>query len=274
MEIKRVWAVYFSATGTTEKVVQTMAAAAAEELGAAQESVNFTPSSARAQQYRFDREDLVFFGTPVYAGRVPNKLLPFVQSGFAGGDALAVPVSMFGNRSFDNGLIELRNELENNGFHTVAGAAFVGQHAFSDIMAKGRPNAEDLAQARDFARQVAQKVRSLSEYPAPIAVKGEDPVGPYYTPKGLDGKPAVFLKAKPKTDPERCIHCGLCAAVCPLDSIDPEDVSQVPGVCIKCHACIRRCPTGAKYLDDPAFLSHKAALERDFLRPADNACFL
>ena len=39
-------------------------------------------------------------------------MLPYVQSAFEGNGAFAVPVSVFGNRNFDNGLIELRNELE------------------------------------------------------------------------------------------------------------------------------------------------------------------
>ena len=34
MEMQRVWAVYFSGTGTTEKVVTRMAKIAAEDLGA------------------------------------------------------------------------------------------------------------------------------------------------------------------------------------------------------------------------------------------------
>lgn len=54
----------------------------------------------------------MIFGTPVYAGRVPNKVLPMIQGLFQGNDAFAVPVVTFGNRNYDNALIELRNELE------------------------------------------------------------------------------------------------------------------------------------------------------------------
>lgn len=31
-----------------------------------------------------------------------------------------------------------------------------------------------------------------------VEVKGTEPIPPYYQPLGSDGKPAVFLKAKPK----------------------------------------------------------------------------
>ena len=99
-------------------------------------------------------------------------------------------------------LIELRNELEAHGFHTIAGAGIPTEHVFSDKLATGRPDADDLAQIHAFGIKAAEKITSLTEIPAPIAVRGDDPVGPYYTPLGTDGKPAVFLKAKPVTDPE------------------------------------------------------------------------
>ena len=36
------------------------------------------------------------------------------------------------------------------------------------------------------------------------------------------------------------------------------------GICIKCQACVRYCPTGARYFDDPDFLSHVRMLEENF----------
>ena len=49
-----------------------------------------------------------------------------------------------------------------------------------------------------------------------------------------------------------------------MGSVTAGDPPETPGVCIKCHACIRKCPRGARHLTDPAFLSHVAMLERDF----------
>ena len=197
-----------------------------------------------------------------------------MQSGFQGNGALAVPVAVFGNRSYDNALMELRNELEAHGFHTVAGAGVPTEHVFSDKLAPGRPNADDLAELAGFGRKIGEKVARLADIPTPIAVKGEDPVGPYYTPLGTDGKPAKFLKATPKTDPDKCNKCGLCATVCPVGSIPADAPDTCAGICIKCHACIKVCPTGAKYLDDPAFLSHVAMLEQNYTRPTQAEWFL
>ena len=243
-------------------------------LNAALREVDFTLPAARQAVQSFGPGDLVVAATPVYAGRVPNKMLPYVQEKLVGGGALAVPVVTFGNRSYDNGLKELQVELEGHGFRVVAGAGVPTEHVFSAKLAPGRPNGDDLAGLAAFGRQVAGKVAALTEAPAqPVEVRGEFPA-PYYTPKGTDGKPAVFLKAKPKTDPAKCNGCGVCAAVCPMGSVSAEDPSQVNGICIKCQACVKKCPTGAKYFDDAAFLSHVAMLEQNFTRPTQAEFFL
>lgn len=273
MEIKRVYAVYFSPTGSTEKVATKLAEHIGKELGAPTERFDFTLPPARTETWRFGPSDLVVFGIPVYAGRIPNKILPFIQSGFAGNGALAVPVVTYGNRSFDNGLIELRNELERAGFHTVAGAAIVARHPFSATLGAGRPDSEDMALLSDFAVKTAKFAAASESFGAPVQVPGDDPVGPYYTPLGMDGAPVSFLKAKPKTDAEKCNRCGICARVCPMGSINPENVFEVPGICIKCHACVRKCPQGAKYFDDPALLSHLTMLEQACRRRAESVVF-
>lgn len=122
MKISSVTAVFFSPTGNTKKIVARIAEEIAARLSAPLEHFDYTRPKSRESKRSFGETDLVVFGTPVYAGRVPNKLLPYVQGGFVGGGALVIPVVTFGNRNFDNGLRELCEELEENGFHTVAAA--------------------------------------------------------------------------------------------------------------------------------------------------------
>ena len=273
MKINRVWAVYWSATGNTAAVVSAAADALAKALDCPRETADFTLPQARERELSFGPDELAVLGTPTYAGRVPNKLVPYIRERIRGGGALAAAAVTFGNRSFDNALAELCALLEADGFCTVAAAAFVGQHAFAAQLAPGRPDAGDLRQAEAFAVRIAEKVRGLAEPPAPVQVPG-DPDAPYYVSKGMDGQPAKFLKAKPLADPEKCTRCGLCARLCPMGAIDPGDVSQVPGTCIKCQSCVAHCPQGARYFDDPAFLSHRAMLEESFRDRKEPVFFL
>lgn len=274
MKTRCVKAVFFSATGNTKKVVSMIAERIAKNLNLDIEKIDFTLPQNRIEKTSFQPTDIVVFGTPVYAGRVPNKILPHVQEGFAGNGALAVPVVTFGNRNFDNGLIELRNELENNGFHTIAGAGIACSHSFSQKIGPGRPDESDISIMEKFADELSSKVKNLDEIPAMIAVRGDDPVGPYYTPLGADKKPAKFLKAKPKTDPSKCNGCKICADVCPMGSISADSPHEVSGICIKCQSCVKKCPQDAKYFDDEAFLSHVKMLEENYSRRAQPETFI
>ena len=277
MNISKVNAVYFSPCSTTAQAVRTIAEKAAEALGVPVQYYDFTLPKNRKDMTEFASDDLVIFGMPVYAGRIPNLILPIVQKCFRGNDALAVPVVTFGNRSYDNGLLELRNELEKNGFHTVAGGAFVSQHAFTAKLASGRPDGDDKLFMADFAVKVAEKVRGMEVIPGPVAVpaKGQDKdnftaapvdreVGPYYRPLDEHDNPAMFLKAVPQTDVMKCSRCSICARVCPMGAISTKDVTVIIGTCIKCQACVKRCPDKAKYFDDPVMLSHISMIEKTF----------
>ena len=215
MEIKRVCALYFSATGNTEKTVAAFAETLAEQLGVPWERLPFTKPAERERDYVFADTDLVVVGTPTYAGKLPNKILPDLKARLHGNGALAAAFVTFGNRSYDNALAELCAVLEGDGFHTVAGGAFVGRHAFTDKLAEDRPDWDDRKELKNFASAASDKVKSLTEISAPVTVPG-DPEAPYYIPKGTDGEPAKFLKAKPRTDPAKCTNCGACARLCQI----------------------------------------------------------
>ena len=275
MERKKVWAVYFSATDTTKKTVLTIADEAARLLGAEREDYDFTLPGMRENGFAAGKGDLVIFGTPVYAGRVPNVLLKYLAT-IQGNGALAVPVVLFGNRNFDDGLIELRDILENTGFHTVAAAAFVGEHSFSKTLAAGRPDADDMKEALAFAGKVAEKVKGLpkGEAPAPVEVEGvPHPYRGYYQPRDRKGVSIDIRKVKSLVS-DACDDCKICADVCPMGSISHENVREYTGICIKCGACIKKCPKQARYYEDEGYLYHQHELEEGYTRRAAISLFL
>lgn len=264
MSEKKIWAMYFSPTGTTEKIVRCVADVLAGSGEA--EVFDFTLPQARAEGKSFTADDAVVFGVPVYAGRVPNVLLKYLDT-VQGSGALAVPIVLYGNRNYDDALIELRNILEKHGFRTVAAAAFIGEHSFSKILAAGRPDEADMKLARDFASKIVLEDRGM------IQVKGEDPIRGYYQPRDRKGVFIDIRKVKPLTA-DSCDDCKLCAQVCPMGSISVDNVREFTGICIKCGACIKKCPQGAKYYEDEGYLYHKHELEEGYTRRAEPELFL
>ena len=270
---KKINAMFFSATDTTKKIVCTIAQEISEHLSETQnyKSIDFTLPAARETPVTFTEEDLVVFGVPVYAGRVPNLMVKYI-AGVQGRGALAIPVVLYGNSDYDDALIELKDILEDGGFKTIAAAAFIGEHAFSKTLAKDRPDEKDLALAREFARQVWQKLKA-QENITTVSVKGNRPYRKHYMPKNKEGLPVDIRKVKPKTN-DNCIDCKLCARVCPMGSIDVDQVSVISGVCIKCCACVKKCPTQAKYFDDSGYLRHKEELEIELTARKEPELFL
>lgn len=274
----------FSPTGTTRNLVKNFALDIAEQLDLPLIRADITLPRFREETRSFGPDDLVVVATPTYAGKVPNKLLPYLQTGLVGGGALAVALVNFGNRAFDNSLAELSATLAGDGFFLVGAGAFVARHAFSNTIAADRPDERDAELLHDMADAVIARLDGLEEGPAPEARKAiseqllarvpGDADAPYYRPVGLDGEPTVFLKAKPETKRAYCEYLGVCARSCPMEAISFSDHTLVPGICIKCHSCVRNCPNHAKYFDDPDFLSHRGMLERDYTRRADSVWFV
>jgi len=271
---KKINTMYFSATETTKKVVTEIAKKLSENIHGEMivNSIDFTLPGVRKESVSFQKEDIVIVGTPVYAGRVPNVLLKYLST-ISGNGACAIPVVVYGNRNYDDALIELKDILELNGFKVIAGGAFIGEHSFSRTLAKDRPDQKDMAIASDFANQIYAKLETTQDISQGIVVKGNSPYRKYYMPKNKDGSPVDIRKVTPKTN-SNCIDCKSCVAICAMGSIDYEDVSKFIGICIKCGACIKKCPTQAKYYDDNDYLRHKYELEIEFATRREPELFM
>ena len=261
-----VFAVYFSPTGNTAKCVCALAKGIAEELnGGDFFKIDLTAFEDRIGVYGFGEDDIVVLGVPTYAGRVPNKILPYLQESVWAEGAYAVGLVTFGNRSMDDSLKELCITMEENDFRLVGAVSAVTEHAFATGPAAGRPNEDDLKWLEEEGRKYAEKIRNFAGKTLNIAsIPGHEPEQMvYYTPKKPDGTPAVFLKAKPVTDESRCSGCGACRAICPMNCYK-NSVTEPEGTCIKCQACIAVCPGKAKEFTDEEFLAHRQMLEKNY----------
>ena len=231
MNIEKWIIAHFSPTGGTKKVADAIAS-------------GFTIPVAEMDLTKADsavtlgENDGLMAVLPVFAGRVPQISLERL-SALKGNGQKAVAVVVYGNREYDDALLETRDALEASGFLVVAAAAFIAEHSMARSIASGRPDAEDEALCRRFAADVMAK----EDDAAPVRVPGNIPY------KEL--KPAAFHPVAS----ESCTRCGACAAQCPVGAIPMDDPSQTNNdLCINCMGCVAACPASSRALPD-AFLA-------------------
>jgi Formate hydrogenlyase subunit 6/NADH:ubiquinone oxidoreductase 23 kD subunit (chain I) len=271
MNFTTIKSLYFSATGTTQAVLRKMAMTLSMDLSLPIEEIDFTLLKQRAFPLHFDVSDMVLFGVPVYAGRVPNVLVKYLNT-IQGNGSTVASVVVYGNRDFDDALLESADILEACGMKVVAGAAFVGEHSFSHVLAAGRPDSDDLLKAEDFAHRLALKIKA-HDFSKPVFKGFPYPYRQHFQPRNAEQQAVDIRKVKPLTSAS-CVKCGLCAEICPMGSINPLDFNEVTGICIKCGACVKRCPSHAKYFDNPDYNYHKTELEKNFMRRAEPEFFV
>ena len=242
MDIQSVVLVYFSATGTTKKILKTIS----KSLGDVQvETLDLTKKENREKDIGLIAADLLILGMPVYEEHIP----PFVEDclkTMQGQGQPALVVGVFGNVGYGMSLVDMQEILNERGFKTMAGAAFAAEHSFSHDelpVAVGRPDANDLVLAAQFGEESA---RVLVDFP-----NGYDPEKKLhgYLPlmaRILPQDSSRFFADLPQFNPEQCSDCGACIKKCPVDAIDPESYETIPERCIRCFACVRVCTTGSR----------------------------
>lgn len=159
-------AVYFSPTRTTKTIVQEVAGALAAPLGASVEVTDLTLPAQRPADVSCAADDVLVFGFPVYAGRVP-VLLRDEFAHLEGRGTPAVVVGLYGNRAFDDALLEAADLLEERGFNVTAAGAFIGEHSLTARVGTGRPDDADIAVAQRFGADLGERLARSRDLPAP-----------------------------------------------------------------------------------------------------------
>jgi len=200
--------------------------------------------------------DVIVIGSPVYAGRLPPAMVERLRR-IDGCGKPAVVVVVYGNRAYEDALLELAEVAASAGFVPVAAAAFIGEHSYSTPglpIAQGRPDAADLDEAGRFGAAVADRIRggSTGVLDTPFALPGNHPFRDLREPLGV----------APALDGALCHACGACVAACPTGAIGPEGGEANGERCIQCCACVKTCPAGARRTEDPRVLQIAQRLNR------------
>jgi ferredoxin len=256
MAINSLRLVYFSPTQTTKRVLESIA----QGIGVnTVRELDLTPRETEGWGHEEIRDDLVIIGAPVYAGRIPVVAARRLRR-LQGRDSAAVIVVVYGNRAYEDALLELKDLALEVGFIPVAGGTFIGEHSFSDVttpIATGRPDVQDLDKAVEFGRMVQKKMTSMQALAdmSPLQVPGNSP---YRDRRQLP-------KVSPTTDEALCAQCKSCVSVCPTGAVELNDTLRTdPDLCILCCACVKNCPTGARTMEDASIRQLAERLSKSF----------
>ena len=265
MIVKHVRLVYFSPTGTTRKVLESVAKGiAVEDI----EHIDLTlPGDIQLTIPPFS-DELVIIGAPVYGGRLPADAISRFKQ-LKASKTLVVVIVVYGNREFEDALLELKNLTVELGFYPIAGGAFIGEHSFStkDIpIAYGRPDDLDVQKAIDFGTGIKEKVTALQTADAQtdLEIPGRFPYESHM----------LSISVSPVTDGETCTVCGTCASVCPTGAISVNtSVATKIELCIRCCACTKNCPTGARIWEDSKIKEITTWLHTNFSKRKEPSIF-
>ena len=229
MQYDKVQQFYFSATGTTQKVVREIGSHFSK--GAARRDILREPFDA---PLTLDGETLAIIGVPVYSGRIPALCAQMLEK-LKGNNTPAIAVAVYGNRDYDDALLELAEILTRNGFLVFGAGAFVGRHSIFPRVAAARPDQSDLRRIAEFSQRCEAKLQQMTGAGAPVPGKGHSPY-----------KKAAPVPLRP-TAGKGCNACGACARVCPAGAISKENPqAKDKTLCISCAACIVACPQSAQ----------------------------
>ncbi len=137
--------------------------------------------------------------------------------------------------------------LQRCGAKVTGGLHLKMPDSIADVKALKRPPEKN----KELVKQAEHKI-----YEAVKRLKAGDPpregIGPVYRLAGFFGQRAYFghktrkYSSKLKIDTDKCLGCGICEKLCPMNNITIRDQKAVPGDrCTMCYRCINNCPAQA-----------------------------
>ncbi len=252
----KLYEICFSPTGGTKKAADMLA----DKLTGEIRPIDLTDSETVFSDISLEEGDLAVIAVPSYGGRVPQPAAERLAA-IQGNGAKAVLLCVYGNRAYEDTLVELQDIAKQAGFRVIAAAAAIAEHSIARQFAAGRPDEQDREQLHTFAEKIQNKLdaENISEPEIP----GNRP----YKQGGGAGM-------VPKPD-KNCVKCGLCVQECPVQAIDLHNPKEVDGKkCISCMRCVSVCPHYARKVNGMMLAAVGMALKKSCAERKENELYI
>lgn len=226
--------IIFSPTGGTKKVVDIIT----KTWGIQVNEIDLTNAQIDYAVLSLKKDDIVIIAVPSYGGRVPNLAAQRISK-IHGNQAQCVIVCVYGNRAYEDTLLELSNIAEKSGFKVIAAVAAIAEHSIMHQYATGRPDTKDKQELQVYAKKILEKINSNVIETSVQQIPGNYPY------KKVSGVGLI-----PKAG-NRCTNCGVCAKNCPAQAISKDNLKSADSKkCISCMHCVVKCPQSARKVND------------------------
>lgn len=253
----KLYKIYFSPTGGTKKVVDIIGGAWECE----QTDIDLSDPKEADADHLFQKEDVCLIAVPSFGGRAPKEALDRIRK-MAGGNAGAVLIAVYGNRAYEDTLLELKDTAVKAGFCCRAAVAANAEHSIMHQFGTGRPDDRDQQELVSFAERIKQAQEHFGES-AEVEVPGNRP---YREFGGVPFKPNAG---------KNCTKCGLCAEKCPTGAIPKDNpASTDPKKCISCMRCVKVCPKHARDLNKLMLMAASQKMKKACSQRKPNELFL